>query len=343
MKTVYSEKHALHYPAGSRGETGMTEYFEKPDRAFIILKFVRDRALGPVLAPEIFNQDAIRRVHAPRYVDFLEHAHERWLKAGHEGLFFPSVSALQNPAAREPRSVEGQLGLYMADCYVAFTENTWQAIEASAHTALTAQKLVAGGERAAFALCRPPGHHAARASAAGYCYINNAAVAAQAFLDQGAARVAILDVDYHHGNGTQGIFYERADVLCVSLHADPADDYPFYLGYRDETGAGPGEGCNLNYPLALGTDYKGWVAALEDGLTHIRRYGPDAVVVSLGVDTFAGDPISQFRLHSPDFTDMGARISSLKLPTLFVMEGGYAVDEIGLNVTNVLTGFSGGK
>ena len=167
-------------------------------------------------------------------------------------------------------------------------------------------------------------------------------MAAQAFIEQGAKRVAILDVDYHHGNGTQGIFYDRDDVLFVSLHADPADDYPFYLGYSEEKGVGRGEGFNLNYPLPLGTDYKGWAAALDDGLAHIRKYGAEAVVVSLGVDTFAGDPISQFKLLSPDFTDMGARIAGLKLPTLFVMEGGYAVDDIGLNVTNVLAGFSSG-
>jgi acetoin utilization deacetylase AcuC-like enzyme len=345
MKTVYSEKHALHCPAQSGGETGPTEYFEKPDRAFTILKHVRERALGPVLPPETaFGEDIIRRIHAPRYVDFLAQAYDRWIKAGRkEGLFFPSVSALQNPAAREPRIIEGQLGLYLADAYVAFMAGTWQAVLASAHTALTAQKIAAGGERAAFALCRPPGHHAAAASAAGFCFINNAAAAAQAFIDQGADRVAVLDVDYHHGNGTQGIFYDRDDVLFVSLHADPADDYPFYLGYRDETGAGRGEGFNLNYPLALGTDYGGWAAALDDGLARIRKYGPDALVVSLGVDTFAGDPISQFKLLSADFTDMGGRIAGLRLPTLFVMEGGYAVDEIGLNVTNVLAGFSGGR
>jgi acetoin utilization deacetylase AcuC-like enzyme len=344
MKTVYNEKHVLHDPKQNRAETGMVEYFEKPSRAETILKYVRDRKLGPVLAPESFGQETIRKVHKPRYVDFLEQAHARWLKAGMEDtLFFPSVSAMQHPAAREPRAIFGQLGLYMADCYVAFTKTTWEAVFASACTALTAQKIVAGGERAAFALCRPPGHHATAATAAGYCFINNAAVAAQAFIDQGAKRVAILDVDYHHGNGTQDIFYERADVLTVSIHADPADDYPFYMGHGDEKGAGKGEGFNLNYPLPLGTDYKSWAAALDDGTARIRKYGPDALVVSLGVDTFGGDPISQFKLQSPDYTDMGARIAGLKLPTLFVMEGGYAVDEIGLNVTNVLAGFEAGK
>lgn len=342
MKTVYSEKHTLHDPGQSRGEAGMTDYFEKPSRALTILKYVQERRLGPVLAPEIFGQETIRKVHKPGYVDFLEHAHRRWLAAGHpDTLFFPSVSALQNPDAKEPRSVEGQLGLYMADNYIAFLAGTWEAVFASACVALTGQKLVAVGEPAAFALCRPPGHHANAASAAGYCFINNAAVAAQAFLDQGAQRVAILDVDYHHGNGTQDIFYDRADVLTVSIHADPADDYPFYFGYADEKGAGKGEGFNINYPLPLGSDYKTWAAALDDGIAKIRDYGPDAVVVSLGVDTFAGDPISQFKLQSPDYTDIGARIALMKKPTLFVMEGGYAVDEIGLNVTNVLAGFGG--
>jgi acetoin utilization deacetylase AcuC-like enzyme len=342
MKTVYSEKHVLHDPKQNPGETGMSEYFEKPSRALTILRYAQEQKIGPVLPPDSFGLDAVRKVHKPAYIEFLQQAHDRWLKAGLEDRpFFPSVSAMQNPAAREPRAIYGQLGLYMADTYVAFTARTWEAIESSLNTALTAQKIVAGGERAAFALCRPPGHHATAATAAGYCFINNAAAAVQAFIDGDAKRVAVLDVDYHHGNGTQDIFYQRADVLTVSIHADPADDYPYFMGYADEKGAGKGEGFNMNYPLPLGTDYKSWAAALDDGIDRIRKYKPDALVVSLGVDTFAGDPISQFRLQSPDYTDMGARIAGLKLPTLFVMEGGYAVDEIGLNVTNVLTGFEG--
>ena len=212
-------------------------------------------------------------------------------------------------------------------------------IKSSYDVALTAAALVGDGEAAAFALCRPPGHHAGTAFMGGYCYINNAAVAAQRFRDQGAARVAILDVDYHHGNGTQEIFFARPDVLVVNLHGDPMTEYPFFLGHADERGAGPGEGFNHNYPLPFGTGWAEWSAALEDGCRKVAAYAPDVLVVSLGVDTFEKDPISQFKLKSEDYPKIGRRIARLGLPTLFVMEGGYAVDEIGINAVGVLTGF----
>jgi acetoin utilization deacetylase AcuC-like enzyme len=198
---------------------------------------------------------------------------------------------------------------------------------------------VLAGARAAFSLCRPPGHHAATDYMGGYCYVNNAAVAAQWFRDAGATRAAILDVDYHHGNGTQAIFDARADVLVANIHGDPRLEYPFFLGYADERGSGSGEGFNLNYPLPHGTAFPEWFAALEDACTKIANYDPDVVVVSLGVDTFKDDPISQFKLESPDYLRIGKRIARLGKPTHFVMEGGYAVDPIGLNAVNVLEGF----
>ncbi|MDZ7748391.1 MAG: hypothetical protein U5K43_05745 [Halofilum sp. (in: g-proteobacteria)] len=169
--------------------------------------------------------------------------------------------------------------------------------------------------------------------------IDNAAIAAQRLLDRGATRVALLDVDYHHGNGTQSIFYERADVLFASLHADPLDEFPYFLGHADETGAGPGAGCNANYPLALGTRWAAYAEALDDACRRIAAFGADALVVSLGVDTYAGDPISQFRLGCDDFPRLGARLARLRLPTQFVLEGGYAVAELGVNAVGVLSGF----
>ncbi len=173
----------------------------------------------------------------------------------------------------------------------------------------------------------------------GYCFLNNAAIATQAFLDQGARRVAILDVDYHHGNGTQDIFYRRDDVLFASIHGDPRVEYPYFLGYADERGEGAGEGCNHNYPLAHGSGWDLWSAALDDACVQIAGYAPDALVISLGVDTYKEDPISQFRLDSPDYLRMGERIARLGLPTLFIMEGGYAVEAIGINAVNVLQGY----
>lgn len=176
----------------------------------------------------------------------------------------------------------------------------------------------------------------------GYCFLNNAAIAAQYFRDHGASRVAVLDVDFHHGNGTQDIFYNRSDVLYVSIHGDPADAFPYFSGYADETGSGEGDGYNLNLPLPRGTEFSVWQEALNDALARIRNFRPDALVVSLGVDTFAQDPISFFRLQSADFSTYGRMIATCKVPTLFVFEGGYAVQEVGVNAVNVLTGFEGG-
>jgi acetoin utilization deacetylase AcuC-like enzyme len=243
---------------------------------------------------------------------------------------------------RVPANIDGKAGYYALATETAITAGTWAAAKSSAAVAQTAQRVVAEGERGVFALCRPPGHHAARDMYGGYCFLNNAAIAAQMFLDDGAKRVAILDVDFHHGNGTQDIFYRRNDVLFLSLHGRPEDAFPYFLGYADETGEGEGEGFNVNYPMAAGTSYEVWERALADGLRRITVYGPDALVVSLGVDTFKDDPISFFKLDSDDFKTYGARIGKLKLPTLFVMEGGYAIEAIGINTVNVLEGFLGG-
>lgn len=213
-------------------------------------------------------------------------------------------------------------------------------MKASHDVALSTAALVAGGERAAFALCRPPGHHAGARFAGGYCYINNAAVAAEAFRVGGARRVTVLDIDYHHGNGTQEIFYARGDVQVVSLHADPMVEFPYFLGHADERGAGAGEGATLNLPLPHGTDFTRWSVAFAVAAAAIARFAPDVLVVSLGVDTYHGDPISQFRLRTADYPVIGGGIAGLGLPTLFVMEGGYAVEAIGENVAGVLAGFS---
>jgi acetoin utilization deacetylase AcuC-like enzyme len=173
----------------------------------------------------------------------------------------------------------------------------------------------------------------------GYCYLNNAAIAAQSLLDHGAKRILVLDVDYHHGNGTQSIFYRRGDVSFVSLHGDPAVEYPSFLGYADELGEGEGLGHNHNFPLPHGTDWSSYGPALDQAIAIGQAYRPDAVIVSLGVDTFEQDPISRFKLRSEDYLRIGERIASLGRPTLFVFEGGYAVDEVGLNAVNVLQGY----
>jgi acetoin utilization deacetylase AcuC-like enzyme len=205
---------------------------------------------------------------------------------------------------------------------------------------MTGVQLIQEGSAVAFSACRPPGHHAASDLYGGYCFFNNAAVACQAFVDQGAGRVALLDVDYHHGNGSQSIFYDRDDVLYVSLHGDPRQEFPYFLGYDDEAGAGKGVGYNVNFPMPWGTEWTAYCASLEKGLARIRDFAPDALVVSLGVDTFEKDPISKFRLKGEHFPLMGSKIAGkISCPCLFVMEGGYAVNEIGANTVGLLTGF----
>jgi len=239
----------------------------------------------------------------------------------------------------EPENFTARLGLYSMDNGTPLTAGTWTAAKTGADCAVNAAHALRLGERATFALTRPPGHHAGSDFFGGYCYLNNAALAAQHLLDDGARKVAILDIDYHHGNGTQSIFYGRDDVLFASIHADPRSEYPFYLGHADETGSGAGLGYNVNLPLPAGSSTASWFAALETACLRIAMYAPDALVVSLGVDTFAGDPLSHFALQSGDYLRVGERLAHLDLPTAFILEGGYAVQEIGINVVNVLEGF----
>jgi acetoin utilization deacetylase AcuC-like enzyme len=328
MKTVYSDKHLGHSGHNELNGGRILPSFELPSRAEYIVARVRDRGLGEVLPPVEHDLNIASKVHDPAFLAFLTTAWERWPAKGLRRDLVPT-------------SATGLLGHYSIDASASFVEGTWAAVKAAHDCALTAAGLVAGGERAAFALCRPPGHHAGADFMGGYCFINNAAVAAQSFLDGGAKRAAILDVDYHHGNGTQQIFYERSDVIVVNLHADPREEYPYFLGAAEETGAGAGLGFNCNYPMPLGTAWAGWSASLEDGCRKITAYDPDVVVVSLGVDTFEKDPISGFKLKTEDYPKIGQRIAALGKPTLFVMEGGYAVEEIAINTVGVLEGFEG--
>jgi acetoin utilization deacetylase AcuC-like enzyme len=237
-----------------------------------------------------------------------------------------------------PRAVVGQAGFHMADAACPIGPRTWQAACAAANSAAHAARLVLAGERAAYALCRPPGHHAHAAQAAGFCYLNNAAIAAAALRER-HARVAVVDVDVHHGNGTQEIFWRRGDVLTVSLHADPADYYPFFNGYAQETGEGPGAGCNVNVPLPLGTDDDRYLAALADALARVKDFAPGALVVALGLDAFAGDPLRGMALSTPCFARIGAALARLGLPTVLVQEGGYLAPELGDNLASALGGF----
>ena len=341
MKTVLSDKHKLHFPKGELAGGELVRPYECPERWDYIVKALTLGEFSDMMQPDKLDMSTVKRVHSGNYLEFLEQAWQLWSAEGFKGDAIPTVFPARRMQQREPDFIDGKLGYYAMAIETAITQGTWEAAQSSAACAQTGQKLISGGESSAFSLCRPPGHHAGIDLYGGYCFLNNAAIAAQGFLDDGAAKVAILDVDFHHGNGTQDIFYERSDVLFVSLHGDPKDAFPHFLGYADEVGAGGGEGYNLNLPMPTNTPYEVWRSALVTGLDEISSFSPDVVVVSLGVDTFKKDPISFFKLESDDFTDYGSLIAALKLPTLFVMEGGYAVEEIGINTANVLSGFLG--
>ena len=339
MITIYSDKHRLHAPKGEIHGGELVTPFESPFRAELILDAVRDADLGPVIAPDSFGMDTVLAVHDSGYVHFLQTVWQRWAAEGYGGDAIPTCFPARRMAQRAPVDIDGLLGYYAFAAETSIAAGTWEAALAATQCALTGAARLNSSERAAFALCRPPGHHAARDLFGGYCYLNHAAVAAQWLRDAGAGRVAVLDVDFHHGNGTQDIFYDRGDVLFVSIHGDPRDAFPHFLGFADETGSGAGEGFTANYPLPRGTPFDRWAGALDDAVSRIRDFGAEALVVSLGVDTFEDDPISFFRLTSDDFLRYGETLGRLGLPTLFCMEGGYGVPEIGSNTANVLIGF----
>jgi acetoin utilization deacetylase AcuC-like enzyme len=342
MKTVYSDRHRAQDGRAELIDGQLLPCFEKPERADLVLAAVRSAGIGPVLEPSAHGRAPLERVHTPAFLDFLEGAWDEWV-AEHgdiDGLPLCWPTRSLRGRDRVPDAIDGKLSYYSFDAATPLTAGTWEAASSAADVALTGVDLLLAGEPAAFSLCRPPGHHASTDAYGGYCFLNNVAIAAQALRDGGVGTVAVLDVDYHHGNGTQVIFEDRSDVVFTSLHGDPRQEYPYFLGYEDEHGTGDGTGANRNFPMAWGTGFGEWSGALDEACRWIGGHGAEAVVVSLGVDTYVGDPISQFRLATGDFPAVGARIAGLGLPTLFVFEGGYATEALGVNVTGVLAGFS---
>jgi acetoin utilization deacetylase AcuC-like enzyme len=339
MKAFYAEEQKRHDPKAFLSSGAAQPNPEKPERverllagaksAGCTIERPRNHGLGPVAA-----------VHTPEYLDFLEHIYVRWQRIdGASAEVIPNI----HPIARNgsyPASAVGQAGYHMADTACPISGETWQSALWSAWSAIEAAEAVISGAPAAYALCRPPGHHAFADVAGGFCFINNSAVAAQVLRKQ-AARVAILDVDLHHGNGTQGIFYARPDVLTVSLHADPVRFYPFFWGHADERGEGPGLGYNFNLPLPRKSADAAFLKALEVAFQRIRAFSPDALVVALGLDAFEGDPFGGLSVTTPGFSRIGEAIARLGLQTVIVQEGGYLCDELGDNLTAFLTGFGG--
>ncbi len=340
MFTVYSDDHRLHFGKYELIDGRFMTPFECPERMDRIIEKIQEAQLGEVIAPRNFSLDPIARVHSQGYIRFLKSAHTAWTRRHGDTDAMPICWPTRSLRQKEPEDIDGRLSYYSFDAGTPITGGTWQAATASARVALTGVALIREGERTVFSACRPPGHHAGVDVYGGYCFFNNAAIAVQALLDQGAERVALLDVDYHHGNGSQSIFYNRADVLYVSLHGDPRQEFPYFLGYADETGSGAGEGFNCNLPMPWGTRWEVYRDSLLQGLKRVQDYSPDRLVISLGVDPYEKDPISQFKLKSEHFGDIGELIAkAVSCPALIIMEGGYAVEAVGINVVNVLSGF----
>ena len=343
MITYFNHKHVLHQGRQEMFRGQMVPCFELAARVDHVLSELTGRKLGPVRSPAAVDDAVLAQVHTPDYLAFLRTAWDDWVgmdPANAQRDALPSVwpnHGLRRD--RMPDNFAARMGIYAFDTGSPMTAGTWAAAREGAGCAVAAAHTVADGAGSAFALSRPPGHHAGADFYGGYCFLNNAALAAQGLRDRGLARVAILDIDYHHGNGTQAIFYERPDVLVTSIHGDPRTEYPFFLGHADETGRGAGAGYNFNLPLPRGTAFTAWRVALRLALRRIADFKAEALVVSLGLDTFEGDPISGFQLRSRDYFSVGGDIARAGLPTVFVFEGGYAVAQLGVNAVNVLEGF----
>ena len=338
MRVIYSEDHKLRDAKTELHNGQLVTPFEGPFRAEWILDGVRAAGFIDVVAPERHGLETAMKVHDRGYLEFLSRAWDMWKATGAAGEAIPTSFPVRRSTLRVPNDIDALLGYYANAAETAITDGTYQAAVASMQCAVTGADWLNGGNRFAFSLCRPPGHHAGIDLFGGYCFINNSGVAAQRLLDHGARKIAVLDVDFHHGNGTQDLFYRRGDVFTASLHGDPIHAFPYFLGHADEVGEGEGEGANRNYPMARGTSFDVWSAALADALSRVKAFGAEAIVVALGVDTFERDPISFFTLKSEDFIRMGEMISAIGLPVVTCMEGGYGVPEIGLNVANVLRG-----
>lgn len=337
MKVVVDAAQRAHDPRFFLSSGAPRPCPEQPARIDALLGAVLRLGL-PVTAPADAGLDPILRVHPQRYLSFLQTIHARWARIpGASAEVIPNIHSA-NRSDGYPLSAVGQAGYHMTDTSSPISARTWGAALASAQTAISGADLVLGGDRAAYALCRPPGHHAFAELAGGLCYLNNTAIAAQRLTDAGR-RVTILDVDLHHGNGTQGIFYDRADVLTVSIHAHPERYYPFFWGYPDERGAGKGTGANLNLCLERGTEDAGFLAALTRALEALTLWGADTLVLALGLDAFEGDPFAGLKVTTPGFHRIGRAVAGLGLPTLIVQEGGYLCPELGDNQAAVLTAF----
>jgi acetoin utilization deacetylase AcuC-like enzyme len=337
MLIISSPEARLHSPAFTVIDGERRRSYDRAERVEAILSAVRAHELGSVIAPEPVAPSRITAVHAPGMVDYLATA------ADHLGDDLPAILPACWPPPgqrRRPAGLKGLKGFYCTDTETPVDAHTWQAALASASCATTGAQRLLDGEHIVYALCRPPGHHAGPDFFGGYCYLNNAAIAAR-MLAEAAGPVAIADFDYHHGNGTQAIFYARGDVWYGSVHADPGATYPYYAGYRDEVGDGDGAGANVNVPLPAGADEARYLGAAEDLLSEAETHHSARLVVSIGFDTYAGDPFSTFGMTADGFYKLGALVRAVGLPVLAVQEGGYHLPDLGEIAAAFLSGLAG--
>jgi len=317
----------------------MKPYSESPSRADSIVRALRGRGFSEIVSPGAYSLDPIRTVHDGRYLRYLEDVYAAWVGRGlSEKGVVPHAFALRMMAGR-PEDLVAQVGYYCFDAQTPIVRGTYEATLSSAYCALTGADMLLSGETVAYALCRPPGHHAGRAMYGGYCYLNNAAIAADWLSRKG--RSAILDIDYHHGNGTQDIFYDSDEVLYVSMHADPNEAYPFFCGFEDERGTGRGRGFNHNLLLPISTDEERYLTRLEEALSIVERFAPAFLIVSIGSDILRDDLLAGFDLSIESCVRIGERIAGIQRPTLLVQEGGYDIGQLGDFVVKLLGGFEG--
>ncbi len=307
-------------------------YVERPVRAVTLRKAAVETGYFAVVKPRRFSRDHLRQVHDPDFLAYLETAS---MKLGTERPVYPYVFPIRRPE-RRPKELAVRAGYYCIDTFTPLYPHAYEAARRAADVALTAAEEIRRGAAIAYALCRPPGHHAERRVYGGFCYFNNAAIAAQ-FLSRDG-RVAVLDIDFHHGNGTQDIFYRRPDVLTVSIHGHPNFAYPYFSGFADEEGEEEGRGCNLNLPLPDQADETRYLTALDKALYRIRRFKPAVLVLSVGFDTIAGDPTGSFQLRPSSLKKIGALIGSLRYPLLVVQEGGYNLRNLRLGLPALFGG-----
>ncbi|MBA3287562.1 MAG: histone deacetylase family protein [Acidimicrobiia bacterium] len=347
MKVFSSPRHRLHDPEQELESSGWQPPFEHPGRAEAIHAALAADADFAIAEPAEWGTAPIEAVHDPGLVRFLASAwedYQRDVRQVHDVV--PDVFAMAGLRAgmadgAEPTSVAGRLGWWCFETTTPLTSGTYDAARSAVSVALSTAEAVLGGERVAYGLCRPPGHHATTALYGGYCFFNNAAVAAAHIAVTTGSKVAVLDVDYHHGNGTQQIFFSRGDVAFVSLHGDPARAYPYHTGFADETGAGRGRGSTCNVPLAAGTDDDAYLRALAGALDAVDAFDPAVVVVSLGVDTYVGDPMCDLAVTTDGFDRCGDAVAARGRPLVVLQEGGYADEALGANVTTWLRGAAG--